>query len=203
MLGNIDIKLLIAITATIIVVIGYIPYFKDIFSRKTKPHLYTWLIWAITMGTATVALLYGGGKFGAIALIVGTILVFTVFGLSFKYGTKDITKKDAIALIVALLAIVVWWQLKNPLISILMISFIDGLGFIPTFRKTYKNPYSETISFWILMAIADVLIMISNAEYNFLTMFYLSILVAGNIIVVIIITSRRKVLKNPNNSVIL
>ncbi|MCK5085579.1 hypothetical protein KAK05_02610, partial [Candidatus Parcubacteria bacterium] len=94
-----DYKLIIAIIAASLVVIAYIPYFKDIFARKTKPHLFTWLIWGITQGTAIAALLHGGGKFGSISLIVGAILVFVVFLLSFKYGTKDITTSDKFVLI--------------------------------------------------------------------------------------------------------
>ena len=84
-----DWKLILAIFTVILVVIGYIPYFKDIFANKTKPHLYTWLIWLITQGTATVALIYGGGKFGSLGLIVGTVLVLVICGLSFRYGTKN------------------------------------------------------------------------------------------------------------------
>jgi hypothetical protein len=43
-------KFIIAIIATVLTFLGFIPYFRDIFNRKTKPHLYTWLIWLITQG---------------------------------------------------------------------------------------------------------------------------------------------------------
>jgi len=191
----IDFKFIIAIIATLLVIIGYIPYFKDIFARKTKPHLYTWLIWAITQGTATVALLYGGGKFGGMSLIVGTILLLFVVILSFKYGTKDIKISDKIILILALFAIVFWWQLDNPLIAVLIVSAINGVGFIPTIRKSFLNPWGETLSFWGIMIIVDFLALISNAEYNFLTVFYLFILLIGNMLVFSICFFRRKNIK--------
>ena len=194
---NPDWKLVLGILAGILTVIGYVPYFKDIFAGRTKPHLYTWLIWAITQGTAVAALLYGGGKFGSIVLIVGLLLVIVVLGLSFKYGTKNITKTDGITLVIALLAIVVWWQLNNPLLSIIMVSAIDGLGYIPTFRKTYKEPYSETISFWIIMAVVMVLSIIANAEYNLLTVTYLSVLTIANVAVILISSLRRRVTQHP------
>ncbi len=93
-----DIKLIIAFIALSLDIVAYVPYFRDIFARKTKPHLFTWLIWMITQGTATVALIVGGGKFGSISLIVGTILVFFVFLLSFKYGTRDVSRSDKFVL---------------------------------------------------------------------------------------------------------
>ena len=191
----IDFKFIIAIVATVLVVLGYVPYFRDILKKKTKPHLYTWLIWIITQGTATVALLYGGGKFGSISLIIGTILVLAIFLLSFKYGTKDITTSDKIVLVLALLAIVIWWQLDNPLIAVLMVSAIDGAGYIPTIRKSFKNPWSETLSFWVIMAAVDLLSLVANAEYNFLTVAYLTTLSVANVAVVFVCFFRRRVIQ--------
>ena len=194
---SIDFKLVIAIIATLLTIGAYFPYLRDVFQKKTKPHLYTWLIWAITQGTATVALLHGGGKFGAISLIVGTVLVVVVLLLSFKYGTKNITKSDTFVLIAALLAIVVWWQLNNPFIAVLMISAIDGLGYIPTLRKSFAQPWSETLSFWGVMAIVMALTIIANAEYNALTVTYLATLAIANTAVFTLCFFRRKVIQKP------
>ncbi len=195
-----DYKLVIAIIAAALTIIAYIPYFRDIFANKTKPHLFTWLIWGITQGTATVALLYGGGKFGSISLIIGTILVLIIFLLSFKYGTRDITASDKIVLVLVLFAVVIWWQLDNPLVAVFMVSAIDSAGYIPTIRKSYKDPWSETLSFWVLMAVVSGLSIISNAEYNFLTVTYLSVLFVANIIVSLVCIFRRKVIARPERN---
>ena len=195
MLEITNFKFIIAIIATLLTIVGYIPYLRDIFAKKTKPHLYTWLIWGITQGTATVALIYGGGKFGSFGLIIGTILVLIVFLLSFKYGTKDITKKDTITLILALFAILIWWQLDNPLIAVFLISVIDAIGYIPTIRKSFKDPWSETISFWIIMAIVDLLALLANNQYNFLTTTYLATLFILNIVVILVCFSRKRIIK--------
>ncbi|MBI2630965.1 hypothetical protein HYW73_01970 [Candidatus Nomurabacteria bacterium] len=185
-------KIIFAVAAALVTIIGYFPYFKDLFAKKTTPHIYSWLIWLITQGTAVAALIYGGGGLGGVGLIVGLFLVFAIVLFSFKYGTKNITTSDTVLLALALLAIVVWWQLDNPLLSVVMVSFIDGLAYVPTFRKTYHDPYSETTSFWIFMALSDVLAMLANTEYNFLTMTYLSTLAIANIILLITIVVRRK-----------
>ena len=54
-----DFKFIIAIFSAVFLFVGYIPYFRDVFYKKTKPHLYTWLIWAITQGTATAVVILG------------------------------------------------------------------------------------------------------------------------------------------------
>jgi hypothetical protein len=100
-------KLIFAATATGAMLAGYYPYLKDLFARKTQPHLYTWLIWAITASIATVGVIVGGGNLGAIPMVIGTALVIFVCLLSFKYGSKNITKSDTLTLIAALVAVLV------------------------------------------------------------------------------------------------
>ena len=160
--------------------------------------MYTWIIWAITQGTATFGLWYGGAKWGAFALFVTEVLVILIILLSFKFGTKNIKKIDTFLLVMALLAVFVWWQFKNPLLSVLMVSAIDGLGYVPTLRKSFFDPWSETLSFWAMMAIGDILVILSNAQYNFLTTTYPATLAAANIILLAECLVRRAMLK-PNN----
>lgn len=198
MLNNFDFKLIVSLIATALIVYAYISYFKDIFLKRTKPHLYTWLVWAITQGTATVAIWQGGGNYAIFGFAIGTILVVAVFLFSFKYGTKNIKKIDTIMLISALLAIIVWWKLESPLLAVLMVSVIDGLGYAPTFRKSFEEPWSETLSFWFIQAIINILIIISIAEYNLQTVIYPAVLAAANIGVWSICFFRRKIIKNPN-----
>ncbi len=134
---ELNIKLIFAILAGIITIISYFPYIRDIILKKTRPHAYTWLIWGITQGMAAYAVIFGGGGFGSIAFILGTILVILIFILSFKYGYKDITKNDTLMLFSSLLAIMFWLLFKIPYISILLVTIIDVIGYIPTIRKTY------------------------------------------------------------------
>jgi len=98
-------------------------------------------------------------------------------------------------LIVALLAIIVWRQMGNPLIAVLMVTTIDAIGFIPTFRKSFVDPWSETLSFWASMAMASIFIIASIAQYNFLTVTYAAMLLIGNTTVWTICFFRRKILK--------
>jgi len=189
-----DFKFFISIVASLLVVFGYVPYFRDIFAKKTKPHLFTWLIWLITSATATVGLLYGGGKFGSFSLVVGTIAVAIVLLLSFKYGTNDITKSDKVAFLLAFFAVVAWWQMKNPTLAILLACVIDGIfGYYPTLRKSFIDPWSETLSFWVVMAGTDLLALFSNAQYNFLTVGYLATLFVANLAVFFVCFFRRRV----------
>jgi len=190
---ELDLKIVFAGIASILVIISVIPYLKDMFGRKTKPHTYTWLIWSLTQGTAVAGILHGGGGWGALSLSIGTGSVFLIFLLSFKYGTRNIKRGDTIILVGALLAILVWWQLDNPLLAIFMISAIDFLGYLPTFRKTIEEPWSETISTYIIFSIATLFSFLALSEYNFLTLTYSLTIISANTILTGIVFTRRKV----------
>lgn len=192
-----DIKIILTIIATLIGVIAFFPYLKDTFLLKTKPHAYTWLIWAITQGTAVFGIWYGGGGWGALNLTVGTLFVIAVFLFSLKFGAKNITKSDTAILIAALLAIIVWWQLKQPLISILMVSTIDVIGYVPSFRKSYQEPWSETLISWILFSVSNLFAILALKEYNLLTVTYLAAITSANIALFIICYFRRRFVPKP------
>ncbi|MFA6475705.1 MAG: hypothetical protein WCV88_05975 [Patescibacteria group bacterium] len=102
-----SVKIILTLMATAVSIVAYFVYLRDVFSLKTKPHVYTWLIWAITQGTATLGIWYGGGGWGALSLTIGTFFIIAVFLFSLKYGTKNITKSDVMMLVISLCAILV------------------------------------------------------------------------------------------------
>lgn len=194
-----EIKLLFTSLAIVIILASYIPYFRDIFSGRTKPHAYTWLIWTLTQGTAAFAIWYGGGGFAALYLGLALFPVFTTFVLSIFYGTKNITRSDFIILVLALFAILLWWQLSRPLISVIMVSLIDFSGYIPSFRKSFSEPWSETLIFWLMAIISNLLAIFALNEYNLLTLLYLATITSANILLILICFFRRFYIRKPRS----
>lgn len=174
-----DIKLIFAIISAVIQATGYLFYFRDIVTKKSNPHAYSWLIWAITQTTAALGVFYGNGGWGGTYLVLNTLFVAAIFFLSLKFGTKNITRSDTVVLITALMAIFVWWQLHQPVISILMVTGIDTLGSVPSIRKSFVEPWSETLIFWLLVTIAGILGVLAIKEYNFMSTFYIVISVVA------------------------
>ena len=94
-----EVKLFFGIVSSVMAVVCFIPYFRDIFLRKTEPHAYSWLIWTILQVVGVLAQLKDGGGYGAWALGVGAVSCFIIFLLSFKYGTKNVSRFDFLCLI--------------------------------------------------------------------------------------------------------
>ncbi|HEX8591282.1 MAG TPA: hypothetical protein VF696_00825 [Candidatus Paceibacterota bacterium] len=189
-----ELNLAFGVAASLTLIAGFYPYIRDIFRRQTKPHIYTWLIWSITQGTALLALVYGnGGLFAGVGIASGAFLTFVVFLLSFKFGTKNITVIDTVTLVGALAAVVVWWQLDSPLVAVLMVAFIDGIGYVPTYRKSWSEPRTETLSFWLLFTAGNLFALLAVAEYNLLTTSYLVTVVTASVLLIILCIYRRGV----------
>lgn len=129
--------------AAAIGLLSYIPYIRSILGGTTKPHLYSWLIWTIIMGVISVIQYKEGASFGAYVSYATFLTNFTVFCLALKYGTKDITFIDHVALGLALISIVLWMSFSAPLVAVIILCFVQIFAIIPTYRKTWIDPSSE------------------------------------------------------------
>jgi hypothetical protein len=194
-------KLLFGIASSIIAVICFVPYIKDIIGRKTEPHRYSWLVWTILQVVGVMAQIKEGAGYGAWALAIGALFCFAIFLLSFKYGTKNISKFDVACLLASLCAIVIYFFIENPVWAIIAVASIDFIGFLPTFRKGYEEPFTETASTFIMSASAQALSLMALQNYNLTTVLYLASLFLTNSSFAIMILLRRRILKNINKIV--
>ena len=172
--------------------VSFSPYLRDIFSRKTTPHIYSWLVWTILQMTAAVAILQQNSFYSALGVIGLGLVSLVVFILSFRYGTKNITFFDKLCLIGALISIGIWIFTENATISIILVSIIDFIGFLPTYRKVYQEPYSETLFLYILSGLSNFFSLLSITVYSIESSLYVGSLVITNIIMVCITLIRRK-----------
>ncbi|MBI3573487.1 hypothetical protein HY090_00360 [Candidatus Kaiserbacteria bacterium] len=196
--SGIDFKLIAAAIAPIFSMLAYVPYITGIFKGTVRPHVYSWLIWTLSTGTATAGLWYGGGGWAAVSATIGVVFTFLFFLLSFKYGTKNITTSDTFFLLFALAAIGVWWQLHQPLLAIILVSLIDLSAYAPTYRKSWEEPWSETMLPWVLWAVQGCLLIIALKNYNPLTLtFILSTTVLANFLLIAILFFRRRIIPKP------
>ncbi|HEY6332414.1 MAG TPA: hypothetical protein VI756_24025 [Blastocatellia bacterium] len=190
-------KTFFAIAATLVGTAAFVPYLKDIVELKTKPHFYTWLIWSITLGTSAAGIWYGGGGWGGLNLTVGFLLALVVVLFSLKYGITNIRRSDTVVLTIAAVGILISWRLRQPLPAVILASVIDFLGYLPTFRKSYEQPWDETLITWFAFTFSAIFSILGLREYNLLTTFYLVTITCANIILLAICLRRRPLVPKP------
>jgi len=186
-----DIKELIAIAAGVLIIGNHINYLRAIVAGRAQPHFYSWLIWTITQGTAATAVIVGGGGATGIALFASASLVCGVALTSLRYGTKDITRRDGVMLITALLAILFWWLFDNPLVAVILVTIVDVIGYVLTLLKINRDHCSETLTYWSLDLVTYVLLVLALAEYSLLTTTYLATMCVMSVCTVSLLYYRR------------
>jgi hypothetical protein len=142
--------------------------------------MYSWLVWAILQIVGVAAQLKDGAGYGAWALAVGALFCFAIFLLSFKYGTRNITRFDLLCLIAAVCAIGIYLFISNPVWATVVVAVIDFVGFLPTFRKGFEEPFTETPSTFLLSALANALSIAALQHYSVTTVFYIASLFFTN-----------------------
>ena len=186
-----ELKFIFGIISVAIGLASFFPYIRDIFLKKTTPHIYSWLVWSVLQTIGVVTMIAGHAGYGALGLVMGGIVSVSVFLLSFKYGTKNITIFDTICLVGALIAVAVYFFQKDPLLAVVLITVIDFIGFLPTYRKGYMEPQSETITLYLLSAISNAFALVAITDYSVVTVLYVGSLVITNGIIVVILLGRR------------
>lgn len=168
-----EIKVIASIIATGIALIAYVPYLIDMFRGKNQPHLYTWI--SIFLVTSVVAWLQivGGAGVGAIPTVLGVLVDAVILFYCFRFGTKDVVFMDKVCLAISIAGVITYVIFRShPVLSLAVVTAAEMISFVPTFRKTRNDPYSESLPSYYLLMLKLTLILIALEEYNLLTVSY-------------------------------
>lgn len=173
-------KTTVAIIAALLAIVGNIPYVRDVIKKRVQPHPYTWLIWSVVSCIVFFGQLAKGAGIGALPTAAAEIFTIIIFFFSLRYGFKNIRQIDTYFFIAALLGIIPWVLTKDPTISVIIAVTIDFIAFIPTLRKTWTKPKTETSLLYGMNVLRHILMLISLQAYNVATMLHSIVMIATN-----------------------
>ncbi|MCY1440310.1 hypothetical protein D9M71_565780 [compost metagenome] len=159
-------KEIIGAISLLVTLVQYIPYCRSIYRKQLRPHVFSYLIWGVSAGIVAVAQWSAEAGPGAWAMALVALLCFLVVGLSYRTGTRYISRGDWIAFIVAMLAIPIWVLTDNPLYAVVVVTLIDIAAFYMTLRKAIISPNEESIGFYVLATLQYALSMLAIESYN-------------------------------------
>lgn len=188
-------KELIGGIAVFLTFAAYIPYYRDIIRGKTHPHVYSWSLWGLLTVLLVALQIKGGAGAATWVTAAAGLLCIGVIILSLKSGKKDITTSDTIVAIIGLIAIGFWLIADQPVMSIVLVIVADALAFIPTIRKSWNKPYTETLSLYATNALRFFLALVAVEKYTFLSASWIVFWATGNGMFAIMLMIRRKQLK--------
>lgn len=172
--------------------LGYIPYAWMIFKQRIRPHVFSWLIWAVLVTIIFATQFATGAGPGAWATGITAFFCILFVVMSFKHGKEDITGSDWPTLVLALMAIPFWIITKKPLFSVIWLTAIDALARYPTIRKLWSKPFEESAFSFGINGIKFMLSLLALEHFTLTTALYPVSCSIFNVMIVTIILWRRR-----------
>ncbi len=186
-------KEVLSALAIVLTFVAFVPYIRSILRDEIKPHVFSWVIWSITTLTIFFAQIEDGAGVGAWPTgVSGCVTVLIAFLAYQKRADISITKSDWLFFVTALLSLPLWYFTSDPLWTVVILTTIDVLGFGPTLRKTYAFPYSESLLFFAIFAVRDLLVIAALENYTVTTvLFPASIVISCSLLIMMMFYRRR------------
>jgi hypothetical protein len=170
---------------------GYAPYLRDLFVGKTKPHLFSWIVWAILEYTGCAIQLQNGAGAGAWVTFFSAFVATVVVAYAFRYKDTNITKSDFLFFGGALAALALWFFFHQPILSAILLSITDFFAFIPTYRKSWNHPHDETLFEYAMAALKFAVAFCAFTLFTPAAIIYPTYLILANTVFVFFVLWRR------------
>lgn len=136
---------------------------------RIKPNKVTWFLWALAPMLGFAAEIYQGvGVESALTFSIGfgPLLVFTGSFVN-KKAVWKISSLDIICGALSLLGLFLWLTTRIGNIAILFALLADFLAAVPTIRKSYFFPETESGLAYLLGSMGGLLTLFSISKWNF------------------------------------
>lgn len=162
----------LAVLSGVVMLIGGPPYLIDILKGKTKPQRTTWFIWSVQGLIAFGSQVSLGARWSLVFSGLNAAGNLAVFLLSLKFGVGGWKRIDIAALVIACVGLAVSIIARAPLIALLGVILADFAGVVPTLRKTFLMPQSETSITWLALGTSSLLATFSVGSWKFSLLLY-------------------------------
>lgn len=197
-------KTLLGILPLLIGIPSYAHYIHSVYKRKTTPHMYSWLIWAVLASISFIAQVDAGAGPGAWNTGFTALVCLIVFVLATKFGERKLSKLDVFLLLMALASVLTLFIINNAVIAVLLTTIAACIGFTLTIKKAYREPGQENIITFSLNSVRNLISLFALTSVTFVTFFYpFCIMLANFTVVATVLTRRRKlgtILSSPDDS---
>ncbi|MFZ5593301.1 MAG: hypothetical protein ACOY4D_03380 [Pseudomonadota bacterium] len=168
-----SVRAALATLATALTVAAYAPYLRAILLGSVRPHMFTWIVWGTSTGVAFLAAIEAGGGAGAWVIGFSAIVSLVIAVLAWQRRSDvGITRTDWAFFVAALVAMPLWQWADDPLWAVWLVTVIELLGFGPTLRKTWAQPFSESMSFLAILIVRNALVIAALAHQTTTTVLF-------------------------------
>jgi hypothetical protein len=188
-------KELLSAVAIALTFIAFLPYIRSILQGRTKPHVFSWIIWGATTFVVFLAQLADKGGAGAWPIGVSGLITIYVAILAYsKKSDSSITRTDWLFLTAAMSSLPFWYFTSNPLWAVVILTAVDLIGFGPTFRKAYFYPNDEQLTFFVIITGRNLIAISALQHYSMTTVLFPALTALACLAFILMVIHRRKLL---------
>ncbi len=166
-------ELILQLLGSLILVLVYFLYLKQIIKGESTPNPATWLVWFVIMGINTITYfkVVNEDYFKTAIVVVGFSGITAIMLYSFIKGKfSKLSNLDLFLLIISLIIGLFWITGTSATLSNLLLQVLIFISFLPTAVGLIKNKLKEKHLPWTLASIAYILQTISllldwNGDY--------------------------------------
>ena len=186
-------KELLSIVPIALTFYAFFPYIRSIQQGKTRPHVFSWVIWGSTTFVVFLAQLADQGGAGAWPIgVSGVITVYVALLAYLKKSDITITRSDWLFFMAAMLSLPLWYFTDDPLSAVIILTTVDVFGFVPTFRKAYAFPFEEKLTFFVLMAVRNFIVVLALENYSCTTVLFPAVIALACLGFIVMVLYRRR-----------
>jgi len=152
----------LTILSSVIFLVFFVIYNKDILKGLVKPNIVTWSIFSlITLINSITYIAFTHDIFKGALAFTDCFTCIVITGLIlFKGHYLKLTILEKIIIFLSLISLLLWFLLHNAIYANLLLQPAYILAFIPTLKNAYINPHDESSLVWLMWAFSFILTII-------------------------------------------
>lgn len=137
---------------------SYTAGLSQMFQGKYAPSVFSRVVWLLLAAISFAGVLGSNGS-TASTLLAGIFLAgnASICLVSFWKGSRDFGRLELVCLALLAVSSLVWILFKAPLLSLCISLFAHLVGALPTYKRVWSKPESESTLFWFFFFAANVL----------------------------------------------
>lgn len=187
--NNIVINENFAILGALVVLFGDLTYLIETIQGRVQPNRMSWLMWGVAPLIAFAAAISQGVGISTITTFAIGAIPILIFFATFvnRKAYWKLTILDIPCGVLSALALVLWYITKDANIAVSLSILSDFAAFIPTYKKAYTHPQSESSKIFLFNAIGTGITLLSLQKWTFAAYaFPLYVMVACMVIVLLL-----------------
>jgi hypothetical protein len=159
----------ILLIVPVLSLIGSGRYVYDVLRGQAKPNLVTWVLWTLAPMIAFAAQINQGVGIQSILTFmvgVGPLLV-VIAALIRRDGIWKATRFDYVCGALSIFGLILWLITQQGNVAILFAIFADALAALPTIKKSYADPKSESYLVFLFGSINATLTLLTIQVWTF------------------------------------